>query len=275
MRLLCGIVAFTIFCMFAVAVVTDHMADAYLFRGAVTPSSRVHLINDVTVALKHAQDCRKAYLLTGDNSYLNAYRSACADVDVRMDRLVSEDHAVTNKLAHAADLREFVHEKLSEIGKALESGPAARTPDTLPVVDGDLARIQKVLDSLAQEEARDVSGEMEAASARTIFHRNLAIAIAVINLLFLAGVAFCAIQIGKLYSLVTMCAWSKRVQYQNQWIPLEEYMRKRFGIRISHGISQEEYDKWAVSETADESLQGERPAPTPLPAREPSKKAAA
>ena len=50
---------------------------------------------------------------------------------------------------------------------------------------------------------------------------------------------------------MTMCAWSKRVQYGDQWIPLEEYMKKRFGLRISHGISQEEYEKWASAEASD------------------------
>jgi hypothetical protein len=187
-----------------------------------------------------------------------------------MDRLVTEDHQVTSKLAHAEGLRELVHEKLTEIGRALEYGPAAKAQPDLPAADGDLARIQKLLGSLAQEESRDVSGGLDDARARTAFHHNLLITLAVINLLFLGGVGFCAVQIGRLYSLVTMCAWSKRVQYKDQWIPLEEYMRKRFGIRISHGISQEEYDKWSLSEFGQESL-----APTERPAQPPAPKAAA
>lgn len=249
MRLLGGIAALTIFCMLSVAVVTDHLANIFLSRSGLTPSSRVHLISDVTQALKRAQDCRRAYLLTGNDSFLGAYRAACADADFSMDRLVSEDHQVTTKLAHAEGLRVLVHTKLSEIGKSLESAPpAAAAPAATPAADGELARIQRLLDSLAQAESRDITGELEAARARTVFHRNLVIAVAAINILFLGGVAFCAIQIGKLYSLITMCAWSKRVQYQDKWVPLEEYMRKRFGIRISHGISQEEYDKWAAAE---------------------------
>lgn len=275
MRLLSGIAALTILCMFAVAVVTDHLADAYLSNGTVAPSSRVHLINDVTLALKRAQDCRHAYLVTGDNSYLNAYRAACAVVDSTMDRLVTRDHEVTGKLVHAEDLRDLVHAKLTEIGNTLQSSSAVKTPATLPMVDSDLARIQKLLESLAEDESRDINGELEAARARTVFHRNLVIALAAINILFLGGVAFCAMQIGKLYSLVTMCAWSKRVQYGDKWIPLEEYMRKRFGIRISHGISQEEYDKWGVPEMAEMSQEEQEPNTTPLPAQRNSPKAAA
>ena len=262
MRLLFGIAVFTILCMFAVAAITDHLADSYLSHSTFATSSRVHLVNDVTQALKRAQECRQAYLQTGDSSYLNAYRVACTDVDFSMDRLVSEDHEVTSKLAHAENLREFVHAKLSEIAKTLETKSGAKVTAFVPAADTDLTRIQKLLESLAQAESRDISYELEAARARSVFHRDLVVALAVINILFLAGIAFCATQINKLHSLITMCAWSKRVQYQDKWVPLEEYMNKRFGLRISHGISREEYEKWAASELADE-LTPTPPVPTP------------
>jgi CHASE3 domain sensor protein len=255
-RLFCGIAAFAMLCMLAVAAVTDYLADTYLVRGSATPSSRVHLIHEVVQALSRAQDCRRAYLVTGDSSYLSAYRAASADVDSSMDRLVSEDNQISSKLAHADELKELVHTKLSQIGVALESNSTkiAATPDP------DLARIERLLSSLAQEESRDASGGLQEAQSRSAFHRNLLISIASINFLFLAGMAFCAFQISKLHSLITLCAWSKRVQYKDQWIPLEEYMRKRFGIRISHGISQEEYDKWSVPEM--DGVPGEEPAPS-------------
>ena len=252
MRLLLGIAGLTILCMFAVALVTDHLADMSLSASPFGESSHVHLIENVTAGLKRAQDSRKAYLATGNPAYLDSYRAASADVDFSLNLLVHEDYEVTEKLTHAQGLLQLVHTKLSEIGRVLESKPPAAAAALTPVVDGDLNRIQKLLDTLAQEESRDVSGEVEAAQVRSEFHRNLVIAIAVINVLFLGGVVFCAMQIQKLHALVTMCAWSKRVQYKGDWVPLEEYMRKRFGIRISHGISQEEYEKWGMRETAND-----------------------
>ena len=245
MRLLCGIVALTVICMIAVAAVTDHLAEVSLASNAAAPSSRVHLISGVTQALKHAEECRRGYLATGDESYFTAYRTASADVDFNMDRLVSEDQTVTSKLAHAEGLRDFVHEKLADIGKTLEFTPQAKTPAG---TDSDLVRLEKLMDSLAREESADMTGELAAAQVRTDFHRNLLFAVVVINVLFLAGAGLCAAQIGKIYSLVTICAWSKRVNYEGKWVPLEEFMWKRFGTRITHGISQEEYEKWGFSE---------------------------
>jgi hypothetical protein len=192
-----------------------------------------------------------------------------------MDRLVNEDSEVTTKLAHAQGLRQFVHDKLSEIGRILQSKPVALTPSPIAAADDDLARIQKLLDSLGQEESRDISGQLEASRARTLFHRNLVIALAVINLLFLGGVTFCAIQIRKLHSLITMCAWSKRVQHHDKWVPLEEYMRNQLGVRISHGISKEEYERWSATELSTDRLPEKTPAAAPRAVQAESPRAAA
>lgn len=43
--------------------------------------------------------------------------------------------------------------------------------------------------------------------------------------------------------LVTMCAWSRTVEYQGEWISFEEYLLRRFNINTSHGISPEEAKK--------------------------------
>jgi hypothetical protein len=40
--------------------------------------------------------------------------------------------------------------------------------------------------------------------------------------------------------LVTVCAWSRTIEYQGQWISFEEYLRRRFNIETSHGISPAE-----------------------------------
>lgn len=44
-------------------------------------------------------------------------------------------------------------------------------------------------------------------------------------------------------TLVTICAWSRTVEYQGEWISFEQYLRRRFNINTSHGISPEEAKK--------------------------------
>ncbi len=43
--------------------------------------------------------------------------------------------------------------------------------------------------------------------------------------------------------LVTMCAWSRTVEYQGEWISFEQYLQRRFNINTSHGISPSEAQK--------------------------------
>ena len=40
-------------------------------------------------------------------------------------------------------------------------------------------------------------------------------------------------------NLVTLCAWSRSVEYQGEWISFEEYLRRKFNISATHGISPE------------------------------------
>jgi hypothetical protein len=40
-------------------------------------------------------------------------------------------------------------------------------------------------------------------------------------------------------NLVTLCAWTRSVEYEGEWISFEEYLRRKFGISSTHGISPE------------------------------------
>ncbi|MDX2192233.1 MAG: PAS domain-containing protein [Gemmatimonadales bacterium] len=39
--------------------------------------------------------------------------------------------------------------------------------------------------------------------------------------------------------LLHLCAWTKRVKHDGEWVPLELYFERAHGLRVSHGISPE------------------------------------
>lgn len=47
----------------------------------------------------------------------------------------------------------------------------------------------------------------------------------------------------KLSGLVTICAWSRTIEYQGEWLSFEEYLKRRFDIDTSHGISPDQARK--------------------------------
>jgi integral membrane sensor domain MASE1 len=46
-------------------------------------------------------------------------------------------------------------------------------------------------------------------------------------------------QVKRLEEIVTVCAWTGRIRWNEQWISIEQYLHDRFGVNVSHGISDE------------------------------------
>lgn len=48
--------------------------------------------------------------------------------------------------------------------------------------------------------------------------------------------------------LVRICAWSRTVEYKGEWLTFEDYLKRRFNLGTTHGISPAEADK-IINET--------------------------
>jgi len=43
--------------------------------------------------------------------------------------------------------------------------------------------------------------------------------------------------------LVTVCAWSKKILFEGEWLRLEEFLWRRFELRVSHGIAPDVFER--------------------------------
>ena len=57
--------------------------------------------------------------------------------------------------------------------------------------------------------------------------------------------------------LLRVCAWTRTVEFHGEWISFEEYLRRRFGIKATHGMSPEAVKKFLAELEASD--------PTPMP----------
>jgi len=46
-----------------------------------------------------------------------------------------------------------------------------------------------------------------------------------------------------LSEFLNMCAWSKRIKYNNEWLSFDNYLSLHFGVNITHGIADGEATK--------------------------------
>jgi hypothetical protein len=67
----------------------------------------------------------------------------------------------------------------------------------------------------------------------------------------------------KLQQVVTICAWTGQVKHEGEWIRLDEYLQRRFGLSVSHGLSMEAAKKMIAEIKAPNRPGGERPPAPP------------
>jgi hypothetical protein len=38
---------------------------------------------------------------------------------------------------------------------------------------------------------------------------------------------------------VAVCAWTRRIRWEGEWVSIEDFLQRRFGLEVTHGISDE------------------------------------
>ena len=50
------------------------------------------------------------------------------------------------------------------------------------------------------------------------------------------------LRIRQLQSIITICAWTQKVNFNGKWMPMEDFLWRRFRVKVSHGISEEAFE---------------------------------
>ncbi len=68
----------------------------------------------------------------------------------------------------------------------------------------------------------------------------------IMSLVLIAGVVMALIfvvvillRLDRLQQFVTVCAWTGQVKFQGEWMRLDQYLERQFGISVSHSLSND------------------------------------
>jgi CHASE3 domain sensor protein len=191
-----------------------------------------------------AERGQRGFLLTGLPAYLAPYRRASADVPIEIARLkglVIQDPARQARIAKLDTLSEA---KLAELNETIKLANEGDRDSALEIVrtnvgDSLMTSIRFTLrDAIRVEDSLRSAREyaLETAFAK---RDSIAAGLAVLLGAMLATLAYILRRMQRYRDLVTLCAWSKAVNYQGEWMSFEEYLKRRFGLAATHGISPE------------------------------------
>ncbi|MCC6989642.1 MAG: CHASE3 domain-containing protein [Acidobacteria bacterium] len=188
------------------------------------------------------QSSQRGYVLTGDPLYLAPYESARRELpehlrelstlvarhETQVTRVRELDALATARVDFAADVVRLVTDgRGPEALAAVESGRGKRLTDD--------ARL--IIAGIDAEEAGIVVAQQRAAASDAGRQATALSALVVASTVTLVILMFMVRRMMAYEEIVRMCAWSRTIEYQGQWMSFEQYLQERFGMQTSHGIS--------------------------------------
>src|SRR5215469_8290909 len=202
----------------------------------------VNLVEQTQLHLLDAETERRGYLLAGGTEYLNSYGSAMTSVQKDIDQLQDLLGKGANQQTNILQLQDLINVRLG-----LDPDKVAGTnglPNMLAVsltAEGKktMDEISRVLFQMREQEESQLN-EREKRTEEDAISGQIATVILIgtvaVALIF---IIFILLRLEKLQQFVTICAWTGQVKDGNEWVRLDQYLERRFGLSVSHGVSRD------------------------------------
>lgn len=204
------------------------------------------LLEDAQAHIADAETGQRGYLVTGRDDYFTLYGTAIAAVnsDIQQLRILVEGNP--SQIANLDRLQNVIHGRLESLA-TIHDVPAERMPVAL--TDQGLETIRQfrgLLFHMRQEETDLLARRQQHAEEQFLFGQNVSFALAALIAISLVAIVATVSRLEHLRQIVTVCAWTGQVKDGSEWIRLEDYLKKRFGVAVSHGLSKEAAHKMAA-----------------------------
>jgi CHASE3 domain sensor protein len=228
-----------------------HIANGQvnLAFSAVTHTYKaLNLLEETQAHIADAETGQRGYLLTGRADYFALYDTAisAANEDVQeLKTLVAGNRTEENNLAALEDL---IAKRLAPnpTDAAYKKDPTGQNAIALTDEGRDtMDQARGILFKMREVETDQLAVRQQQAESRFILDQTISLAFVAVTALSLIAVVAIVLRLEQLRQIVTICAWTGQVKLEGQWVPMEEYLKKRFGLSISHGLSQQAAEKMA------------------------------
>ncbi|MBP7143411.1 MAG: CHASE3 domain-containing protein [Opitutaceae bacterium] len=207
--------------------------------------ARILTIQQTMTTLADAETGQRGYLLTGDGKYLEPYRAAFGRIEPLMTELRRRFGGHPERLETLDRLAPLIRAKREEMETTVslkEKGAMAAALNIIETDDGltAMASIRRILTGMEIREVRDLKNEGDRLEERAYQFQFLILGmIGVAIALSAVSAALLVRRLRELATMVTVCAWTKRVKWRGQWVSFEEFLEQRFKLRFTHGMSEE------------------------------------
>jgi CHASE3 domain sensor protein len=198
----------------------------------------------VEARMSEAEASQRGYVLTSNPGFLAPYTVAKNDVRSRVGNLRTLLVDNPPQLGRLVTIESKSRQKFAEFDSTISIARAGKRDAAVAIIstrhsDSLMTTIRAGLQSMTADEA---SALRDRQRALVIDLRNGdMISLGLAGALALMLIALLVIARGAEHyrNLVTLCAVTRSVEYEGEWISFEEYLRRKFNISATHGMSPE------------------------------------
>ena len=224
----------------------NRLSDSFHWVSHTTEVQRQ--LQHLEALIDDAEAGQRGFLLTAREDYLEPYKTAAEQISHQIEsiRVLTADNP--SQLASLRELEALVSARLGWMAKTIALQRSGNHADATTMVAAErghktMEAIRERLALMDKEESRLLAERQKLLASSATFSTGVLVTLVVLNVCFAIAIYYLFRHLSRVRSLVTMCAWSRTVEYKGEWISFEEYLLQRFNIDTSHGISPEETRK--------------------------------
>jgi len=202
----------------------------------------------VLSTMKDMETGSRGYLLSNRDKYLKPYLEGETRIEQELAALqeLTEESLLQQGLFTRANL--VIQEKLDLMKRVVDLARSGQRDAATAffLTDRGMDAMDRVRSYFAemQQHERKILEDRQARKAEEVKNIDRVIdAIVIVNCLVVLLLVWLVRKIDRLQKIVTVCAWSKTIELDGEWLSFEEYLRRKLQVEISHGISKEELAK--------------------------------
>ncbi|PYO45927.1 MAG: hypothetical protein DMD72_13920 [Gemmatimonadetes bacterium] len=196
----------------------------------------------VEARMSEAEASQRGYLLTSNINFLAPYNSAKIDVRFRVGNLRTLVADNSAQLRRLLIIESQSRAKFNEFDSTIKIARGGNRDLAMSIVatkhsDSLMTSIRTGLQAMTNEEASVLRSRQKVLV--TDLRSGDMVSLGLAGALALMMIALLVIARGAEHyrNLVTLCAWTRSVEYEGEWISFEEYLRRKFNVSATHGIS--------------------------------------
>jgi CHASE3 domain sensor protein len=222
----------------------DHRAAVDLLKQSYEDRERLNGLRD---DLDELQAGETGFLLTGDRSYLRAHQFSYDDTSVRLAYLDVLYKGRAAQLERWNRLRPLVEAKLAQYRDVTALKKSGQDDKALHLANGEehtsiIDQIRAIVADMQVAEDATLADRKRASEAKLDASDAVSTGLLILSATVVIYAGVLILRIRQLQSIITICAWTQKVNFNGKWMPMEEFLWRRFRVKVSHGISEEAFD---------------------------------